>query len=188
MTDEGRPVEIESDPFSTHLVPLISAVLQTVGPVVEMGMGHYSTPVLHELCHDRFLVSVDNDEQWFKQFEYLRRREHAMMYAADPDDWTACDSVIETLGLGKLGVLFIDNGGDVANRAKSIKRWGPHAVFTVIHDSNVVDSAGISKYGLDEIRADFKYSYEYEPYVLHTLVLSNDRQFSPRSNHGGLVR
>ncbi len=35
--------------YGTHITPLIAAVLETKGNVIEMGMGDYSTPLLHEL-------------------------------------------------------------------------------------------------------------------------------------------
>ncbi len=179
---------IESDAFSTHIPILMSAIIQSdpKSVVVEFGMGHYSTPMLHELCADRMLVSIDNGKEWMTNFEYLRRPNHAMMYVEDPNDWTPADDVLDTLLMPSdappLGVIFIDNGGDVSNRVKSIKRWGHMAEFVVIHDCNV------AAYGLDEIIPDFKYCYEYKPYVIHTLVLSNTAPFETMADHEGLIR
>ena len=34
----------------THQGVLLAAFLATTGPVIEFGMGHFSTPLLHELC------------------------------------------------------------------------------------------------------------------------------------------
>ena len=40
---------------------------ETEGPVLELGMGLYSTPLLDLLCHEekRELVSYDDDKEWF---------------------------------------------------------------------------------------------------------------------------
>lgn len=50
---------------STHLAVLMEAVRRTAGPVLELGVGLYSTPVLHWLCYptNRRLVSYDSDAQ-----------------------------------------------------------------------------------------------------------------------------
>lgn len=60
------------DPYATHLVPLIRAVMRTHGPVLECGAGLYSTPILRELCGDnRRLVSSESDRAWFDRIHSL---------------------------------------------------------------------------------------------------------------------
>ena len=48
----------------SHLPVLIKMVLMTDGPILELGTGFFSTPVLHWLCAEkkRKLVSYDSSE------------------------------------------------------------------------------------------------------------------------------
>jgi hypothetical protein len=45
--------------FGTHTTPLVTAIMHTSGPVLEMGCGDYSTPMLHAILakQGRFLLS-----------------------------------------------------------------------------------------------------------------------------------
>lgn len=63
-------VIIKPDPYSTHQRLLVRALLQTSGPVLELGCGNYSTPIASEICRHmgRELVSLDSHPAWVKQF------------------------------------------------------------------------------------------------------------------------
>jgi hypothetical protein len=47
--------------------------MRTSGSILELGVGWYSTPLLHEIAvaQDRWLVTADNQEAWFNQFKGL---------------------------------------------------------------------------------------------------------------------
>ena len=169
----------ESDPYSTHQVPLIAAVMQTEGPVVEFGLGHYSTPILHELCRDRYVLSLDASPDWVRNFDHLASDTHN--FAVSPDhDWTIFDALVDQVP--QWSVVLIDHGDDVSLRSRDIVRLKDRATFIVVHDSNV------GAYGFDKVTPLFKYVWEYTPYVLHTLVLSNVRPFSLQTPIGAKVR
>lgn len=174
MTDFAK-----SDCYSTHQVPLISAVLQTEGPVVEFGMGHYSTPILHELCKDRPLLSFDASLEWAEQFSYLQSETHQFACCKD-HDWTQFDKWVDEHD--HYGVVLIDHGDDVSLRKRDILRLADRATFIVVHDSNV------AAYGFAEVFKQFKYVWEYTPYVLHTTILSNERPFSLQASIGKKIR
>lgn len=61
---------IPPDPYSTHQRLLVRGLMETTGPVLELGCGHYSTPILQEICNaqGRDLLSLDNHPAWVKQF------------------------------------------------------------------------------------------------------------------------
>jgi len=188
-------IQTDPDGYSTHQVPLISAVHQTLGSVIELGMGHYSTPLLHELCAIRFLLSVDCSLEYAEQFKYLRTSKHWLMkikYGEWDKVWPEWErqsatwyfeSVIST----KLSVVFIDHA-DQPNRVENVKFFADKAEFIVVHDSNVRDENGVSSYGYDGVFETFKYRYEYCPNVLHTTVLSNFREFKLCAPIGNKVR
>lgn len=162
------------DAYSTHQVPLISAVLQTEGPVVEFGMGHYTTPILHELCFGRKLLSIEGEPEWAKQFEYLATGSHIHFVVAN-HKWETADEIVDTQE--RYGVAFIDHG-DMEYRVRDIRRMANRAEFIVVHDSNVPG------YKYADAFAEFKFCSEYEPNVIHTTVLSNVRAFELRAATG----
>lgn len=56
--------------YGTHVFPLLVAVLNTTGPILEMGCGNFSTPLLHTACakNKRFLLSAETNADWLKLF------------------------------------------------------------------------------------------------------------------------
>ncbi len=66
----------------SHFPVLAAAVARTAGqgPVLELGMGDYSTPMLHLLCHDRLLVSADNSARWVARYEAFRSPRHELHF------------------------------------------------------------------------------------------------------------
>ena len=56
--------------YATHLPALMRALALTDRPVLELGMGLFSTPYLHYACAlaGRNLVSYENDAGWAAQF------------------------------------------------------------------------------------------------------------------------
>ena len=51
-------------------MPVIVRVVEaTTGPILELGMGLYSTPLLDLMCHEekRSLISYDDDKEWFNE-------------------------------------------------------------------------------------------------------------------------
>jgi hypothetical protein len=69
----GSQLVISDRQYVTHLPPLCRALSNTAGPVLEVGMGHGSTPFLSLYCWvvDRRLVSVDSDQEWVAKFRDL---------------------------------------------------------------------------------------------------------------------
>lgn len=156
----------EMEGFASHLVPLISAVLQTSGPVCELGCGAYSTPILHELCAYRHLLSIDNGVEWVGHFAYLRHKAHSIIAVKD---W---DAVIQRLVRPlHWAVIFVDHA-PADRRARDILSISESAEFIVVHDANV------EAYDYEQAFAAFPYRFEYDCEILHTMVLSRRRQFS----------
>ena len=61
---------IPPDPYSTHQRLLVRGLMETTGPVLELGCGHYSTPIVQEICRsqNREVTSLDNHPAWVMQF------------------------------------------------------------------------------------------------------------------------
>lgn len=65
------------DLVATHQRLLVGAALRTKGPILELGVGWYSTPLLHEIARamGRPLWTVDNNMDWLGQFMGLADEE-----------------------------------------------------------------------------------------------------------------
>jgi hypothetical protein len=79
------------NPGGTHLPLLMRAIINTTGPVLELGVGWNSTPVLHEACSGRLLVSVENEPQWAENFRFLETPQHRIVYDCG---WAQVASII----------------------------------------------------------------------------------------------
>ena len=172
---------IDVDGFATHQVPLISAVLQTRGPVIEFGAGHYSTPLLHELCHDRMLITIDDSADWLLNFAHLKTELHHLLFCED-GNWEKGAQVIDSMLIVQPSIVFVDQGGQDTVRTVPITHYKGKADLIIVHDSNV------EAYNLKPLFDTFKYQFEYTAEVLHTMVLSDVAQFSLNNTTGGKVR
>ena len=125
--------------YCTHLRALIIAVLQTEGPILECGIGHYSTPVLEALAQtmDRELVHVEHDSGWAKQIQ--PRGKLIRIRAAN---------VFDTSPLrlhSKWGVVLLDQGPTGTERWPWAIAALPITSLVVLHDAELQDE-GIYQY------------------------------------------
>jgi len=115
--------------YSTHFRALIIAVLQTEGPILECGVGIYSTPVLEALAQTtgRQLVHVEHDSGWAKQIKpqgKLIRIPTANVFDTSP------------LKLNeKWGVVFLDQGPTGTERWPWAIAALPITSLVVLHDA-----------------------------------------------------
>jgi hypothetical protein len=146
--------------YSSHLPVLIRAVLATDGPVLEMGTGMFSTPVLHWLCAEhRELVSYETDEKYAALAEQYREPWHAIRLVPD---WDA--ALIER----QWDVALVDHRPG-ERRKEDIRRLAPWARLIVVHDTCARDDKW---YRYSDVFPLFRYSWStrYRP---RTTVLSN---------------
>lgn len=83
----------------SHLPILSKLIHMTEGPILELGMGLFSTPYLHWVCYDsqRKLVSYENKKDFFELFDFGDKREknnkydyHKIKFVED-NDWDKVD-------------------------------------------------------------------------------------------------
>lgn len=122
------------DPYATHLPHLIRAVLMTGGPVLELGMGDYSTPILLELCCFarpcvRRLLSVENDPVWFDKCK-TRDTVHWCPLLVKPD-WSDFEIT------GPFSVIFVDLHPPELRKPVLEKIWERGDII-VAHDSEAL--------------------------------------------------
>jgi hypothetical protein len=112
--------------YQSHLPALLACIAVTDGPVLELGVGHFSTPHLHALCGamGRELVSVEPDEKW--------RVEFANKYTGPNHTFT---SEWMHPHMRDWSVAFIDHSPGGANRAAAFKALIEECEFVVVHDA-----------------------------------------------------
>ena len=146
--------------FSSHFPVLIRAVEMTTGPVLECGVGDYSTPVLHWLCGPkRRLVSLESDQTYYQRVLPYVNAWHSVMFV---EDWDA--TPIEQ----PWDVAFVDHLQD--RRRIEVARLAAWAKFVVVHDTEARSAA---KYNLRDAVAAYRYNYTLRAAHPNTTVLSN---------------
>lgn len=139
MTD---PNQCESRAWSSHLSALLVAIAASKGPVLELGVGHFSTPELHALCGalNRHLVSVEDNIEWSESFsKKYSRPEHQFFHIP-------YDEAYANFGPLPWGVTFIDHSPGGANRAKAFWVFRELSDFVVVHDYHLENSEAIAPF------------------------------------------
>ena len=146
-------------------IPLLVKLLEASpkGDVLEIGMGIYSSPVLHWLCafQDRKLVSIENNAGYYEMFRKEKTPGHKRFLIND----------LLSVDLNRpWDIVFIDSGSNVADRSKLALKVANNTRFIVLHDT---EPGADSYYHYSEIYPLFKYFYNYDRFVPNTGVLSN---------------
>lgn len=112
--------------WQSHLPALLACIAVTDGAVLELGVGHFSTPHLHALCGalGRVLESVEADAEWYNEFVKYHTGTHRVLRSDGSlpfaNGW---------------GVAFIDHSPGGANRAQAFQHMIVRAEFVVVHDA-----------------------------------------------------
>lgn len=150
--------------YCSHFPVLIKVLSATNGTVLEVGMGPFSSPVMHWLCFDkeRLLISLESNEEYVHLNRRFVSQNHEIHLVKDWNDFDFNR---------KWDVAFVDNEREM--RAPVIKKIAGNTNYVVIHDSEEH-----VYYHLDEIFPLFKYRYNYTKVVPNTSVLSNKKDLS----------
>lgn len=148
--------------YASHLPVLMKLVEMTNGPILETGVGLYSTPYLHYAClpRKRSLTSYENSAEWIGHFQDNQSDYHQINLI---EDWNA-------LPINQFwDVAFLDHGPDPTRKdvAKNLRN---NAKYIVLHDS---DPENDYLYKFSEIYPLFKYRFDYALGAPNTTVLSN---------------
>lgn len=152
--------------IETHAPVLQEFIRRTSGPVLELGMGHCSTPLLHDLCDGRLLVSVENNPDWFERFAHYGRGAAGKHHVALVKDW-------DEIPAGRWAVALVDQAPGEA-RSGSILALRDVADYIVVHDTE--PGAAHLYPGVAEALATFPYRLDYRNETTYTTVVSMTRQ------------
>ena len=150
-------------PVLVKLLPLLDK------PVLELGMGWNSTPLLHWITKDLGvnLYSLESDWVWLSKFEQFMDSHHKIFAAYDFNDWSKSEFLEDIPN--NLGLVFVDHR-PARKRRSSALFFKDRADFIVLHDSELADHPA---YKYTPIYKEFRYKYEYTKVRPHTIVLSN---------------
>lgn len=152
------------DPGSTHQRMLVAALAASQGPVLELGCGHYSTPLLHGYCAaaSRMLHTVESDPTWAEVFLPLERGSHGFQVGPwKPEDLLGLLPVTE-----QWGVVFVNCAKE--KRIPNIKALLPRARLIVVRD------AGDPYYDYANSLPEVKWAVVDKSIAPWTMVISQD--------------
>ena len=149
--------------YQSHLAPLLACCAQafsrTKAPVLEIGMGHFSTPQLRAVCANSGiqLVSVELNDQWRELF-----------LAKYPEtSWHQIANGFQCItGDNTFSVVLIDDSPGGANRARHFKNFIDVAQFVVVHDYHYDNEGHISPILSERPEIKSRVFSDYEPPTL----------------------
>lgn len=149
------------DSSATHQRFLLAALANTTGPVLELGAGWYSTPVLHEVCkmQGRMLYTFDNNIEWIQPFLQMESPLHKIFHV----EWWGDLPLPES----RYGLVFVDHA-PACRREDEIRRVHPIADVIVAHDWEEKTA-----YGYKRVSRFFEYCRVDNTHPAETAILSN---------------
>lgn len=112
------------DKYATHLEALVESALSSQGPILELGCGDYSTPVLAAIARQqgrKFLVQAQ-DEAWAAK--YLDIAEVQIV------KWS------EWVPHGQWGMALLDSEESTAGRIERLPALAEVTRLVVLHDAD----------------------------------------------------
>jgi hypothetical protein len=141
------------DKYATH-IPVLGLVIQmTKGPILELGMGIYSTPLLRALVpEDRLVVSVEENSTWarivLEKIGNVPNHQVKFVPVLTPD-------IVDLTPEGGWGLVFND-GAKPEQRPLMCDLFGHRTDYLVCHDTEsqpYIDSGVLDRF---PYRADYK--------------------------------
>ncbi len=146
MPSEVKPSDFDIEAgraeWSSFMPALIAALNETSGRVLEIGVGHYSTPALHDYCTkaNRHLVSAEEDLDWGSHFRDIYASWNHFFLLGEYDKmipFFAQD--------GQWSVILLDHSLG-PRRGADMAMLLPSADFVVIHDYHLAIKAAVDPY------------------------------------------
>ena len=149
---------------------LISALLMSDGPILELGLGLGSTPMLQDFS-SKFgvqLWSFDNNNEWAKQFSVSNSQ--VIICDADPSKWIF-DKIFS---IPKWSVALVDHApGHV--RYEAAIRLANICDYVIMNDT---EPFGAGDYHWDRVKPYFSHWVDDSAYGAWTSIASNYKDLS----------
>ena len=151
--------------YFSHIPLLAAAVLNTTGPVLELGAGSGSTLLLHGLCGAmrRSLTTLESDYRWLSKFMSFARPWHKLISVNSFENLPVYEE--------KWGLAFVDHG--IMKQREASIRALQHVPMLVVHDT-----CHPWLYGYEPILSEFAYRWNWQVKGPMTSVVSNSLDVS----------
>jgi len=139
MTLPTCPKQCEAMAWGSHLPILLEAIGRTRGDVLEIGVGHFSTPHLHHLCAGmkRRLDSVEQAKDWHDEFAIkFKSNTHSFHHGEYME-------VLPLLAKLPWSVVFIDHSPGGKARSDVFEMFIDQADFVIVHDYHLENEDAI---------------------------------------------
>ena len=131
---------------------LFKALEETTGEIIEMGVGHGSTPLLHEyaVLNKRILESYETEKTWLSKFESLANQYHTFTLVCR-ECWDSCSNMHPNPS-----VVFIDHAPG-ERRKEDLIKFKNCAEIIVLHDT---EPTGAGDYRVRPLFNQFQFVVE----------------------------
>jgi len=151
----------------SHIPVLIKILEISEGPVLELGTGLNSTPVIHWICNDqeqRYIESYESSEMFYLAARNYRCGHHGVHNVETLGGWDKIE--IESQ---HWGMVFIDHAPG-KRRNVEMERVANNADYVVVHDT---EPRSDWHYHYSNHFDKYKYRFDYTKAYPHTSIFSN---------------
>jgi hypothetical protein len=152
------------NPFATHIPLLLACLQRTSGPVLELGCGWFSTPLLSAFATDRLVRTVETDRQWHAEISKIctlqpcTRHRHQIVFVPDYDEAPLEDQ--------QWAIVLLDHEPP-SRRGVDALRLRNRCQLMIGHDSQHPD------YGYAPVFDTFRYRFTHSSLFPWTTVVSD---------------
>lgn len=152
------------NPFATHMPVLLACLRHTAGPVLELGSGWFSTPLVAAFATDRLVRTVETNHEWYDRisrvctYQPITRHRHQIVFVPDYNDAPMDDH--------QWSVVLLDHEPP-PRRGVDALRLRDRCQLMIGHDSEHPD------YGYGPAFDTFKYRYTLSSVFPWTTVVSD---------------
>lgn len=166
-----KPDIAQMNANATHAGILAAMLAKTTGSMLELGVGHFSTPTLYYVAKitGRYALSVETSREWYDFFADQFSSDSHKFFCTDNRLISTCFE--EYYGEKHWDVVLVDNGPST-DRVSCIEMLRKKAKYIIVHDS---ESAAVA-YDWSNIFETFKYKYYWDFYGNGTTVVSDEME------------
>lgn len=152
------------NPFATHMPLLLACLRHTTGPVLELGSGWFSTPLVAAFATNRLVRTVETNPEWYDRicrvatYQPITRHRHQILFVPDYDDAPILDH--------EWSVVLLDHEPP-PRRGHDAERLRDRCQLIIGHDSEHPD------YGYGPVFDTFKYRFTLSSIFPWTTVVSD---------------
>ena len=175
MIEKYLTFPLNDNNYGSHAIVLLAAVyVSKSGPIVELGMGSTSSPLLHRLSLDqnRQLLSADSDIRWINYFSSFSSNNtlHRLKYIEIKSQMGVEWAKMNLENYTGWSVVFIDHRPG-SRRQFDLIFYSQNNDLVVLHDTEKS-----SLYNYDKGLALYRYRYRFTRLEPYTDILSSTKE------------